>query len=333
MKLALKLLLLAAGLALFGWYVHRVGVREITAALAQLGWAAPLVLLPYLTVYFADTFGWRLSFPGKLPVGFLALMRVRWSGEAVNNVVPSAYVGGEAVKVYLLGQRGVTANLATTAAVVSKSAQTLAQLLYLAFASLVFLSIAPDQPGLRAGLVIVLAGGLATVAGLFWVQRRGLFTTLMQLCGRLKLRPGWLITRRESLLRVDETVSGFYRDHRRNFFASTAAYFAGWLLDVLEIYTVAHLLGQPITWAQALSVEAFTSVAKLMGMWIPGALGVQEGGLLLLGRAVGLPDQFCLAYALLRRAREVVFVGIGWLFLYAGHVRLGQLKANAEASP
>jgi hypothetical protein len=72
----------------------------------------------------------------------------------------------------------------------------------------------------------------------------------------------------------------------------------------------------PITWPQALCVEAFTGVAKAMGMWAPGSLGVQETGIVLLGRMAGLPDALSFTYALVRRAREVVFVLAGWALLY-----------------
>ena len=67
-------------------------------------------------------------------------------------------------------------------------------------------------------------------------------------------------------------------------------------------------------------------------MWVPGAVGVQEGGIVLLGRAVGLPEPFCLAYALLRRARELLFAAVGWGILGAGHVGLRQLRAGGAAS-
>lgn len=327
MKLVFKLLLLAAGGALLAWYVTRVGVREIAAALAPLGWTAPLVLAPYFVVYAVDALGWRLTFVGKLPVKFPALWRIRWAGEAVNNVVPSAYVGGEAVKVYLLRKRGVGTDRATAAAVVSKSAQTLAQLLFICAAAAVFLRLAPGQTGLRVALGIVLGGGLGAVAVMFWIQRRGVFATLRQLTGLLRWRPRWLEARRERLAALDATITGFYGAQRGRFLASTGAYLGGWLLDTLEIFLAAHLLGQPMTWPQALVVEAFVGVAKVMGMWIPGSLGVQEGGVLLIGRAVGLPEPFCLAYAVLRRAREAVFVGLGWLFLYGEEVSLRRLRS------
>jgi uncharacterized protein (TIRG00374 family) len=285
-------------------------------ALRRLGWLAPLILIPYFLTYVADCLGWSFAFPKKPGVPFRTLFRIRWAGESLNNIVPSAYIGGEALKVYLLQRRGVAAGIGTASAVVSKTAQTVAQVLLISFASIAFLYVGGDHPGLRAGMLLVFIAGVLIVAGLFWIQRRGLLSVLFTLAHALRLRVAAMETRRARIEEVDRTISGFYRLHPRRFFASTGFYFGGWIFDTLEIYLVSHLLGMPITWWQALCVEAFTGVAKALGMWVPGSLGVQESGIVLLGRLAGLPDTLSFAYALLRRAREIIFVVIGWMLLY-----------------
>src|SRR5438552_18867502 len=107
MKLALRLIIAGAGLALFAWFVHRTGVDTISRAFATLGWSAPLILLPYALVYFLDTVGRRLSFGCALPkaINFGTLFRIRWAGEALNNVVPSAYLVDGAMIGYLRDER------------------------------------------------------------------------------------------------------------------------------------------------------------------------------------------------------------------------------------
>jgi hypothetical protein len=40
-----------------------------------------------------------------------------------------------------------------------------------------------------------------------------------------------------------------------------------------------------------------------------------------MGKLVGLPDAFVAAYALIRRARELVFAGVGMLLFYGGQKR------------
>ena len=331
MRRALQWLALAAGLGLLGWYLSQLDWKAAGDAFRRLGWMAPLVLVPYFVVYMVDCLGWRLSFARNPPVPFWTLFRIRWSGEALNNVVPSAYIGGEALKVYLLRKRGVPASSGAASAVISKTAQTVGQLLFIVLASAIFLRLAGDQPGLRAGMSIVLAGGILAVAALFWAQRRGLLGMMMTLARVLHLKAGALESRRAKIEGIDRTILGFYRSHPRRFLASAGAYLCGWMLDTVEIMIVSRLLGMPVTWEQALCVEAFTGVAKALGMWSPGSVGVQESGIVLLGRMAGLPDALSFSYALIRRAREVAFVLGGWALLYIEEGRLMVWRNGAES--
>ena len=49
--------------------------------------------------------------------------------------------------------------------------------------------------------------------------------------------------------------------------------------------------------------------------FIPGSLGAQDGGNLLLLKAFGYSDVTGITFALLRRFREMVWIGIGLLCL------------------
>jgi hypothetical protein len=109
-KTALRILLLGLGFGLFAIYLGRSGVREVFGAFAKLGAAAPFLLIPYFAVYIVDAIGWRLAFLPPVAQRFVTFWRIRWIGEAVNNLIPSAYIGGEALKVYLLRQRGMDAH-------------------------------------------------------------------------------------------------------------------------------------------------------------------------------------------------------------------------------
>ncbi len=281
MKLALRLIIAGAGLALFAWFVHRTGIDTISRAFATLGWSAPLILVPYALVYLLDTIGWRLSFGRTLPktISFGTLFRIRWAGESLNNVVPSAYLGGEAVKVYLLHKRGM-------------------------------------QVSARAGMFAVTGAATALIAMLFWLQHRGMFSTLLALTGRLRLRIRALASRADSLRQLDWRIFDFYRSDRRRFLFIVTLYLAGWIADSLEILLVSHLAGMPMDWNQALAFEAFIGVAKALGVFAPAALGVQESGVIFLFYLFGLPSGLAAPYAITRRARELTFVLIGGSLLY-----------------
>lgn len=329
MKLALKIIVAVLGLALFAWFVQKAGPGEIARAFATLGWLAPVVLLPFGLVYLFDTLGWRFAFgKGPLGVGFGTLLRIRWAGESINTVLPSAYIGGEAAKVQLLHKRGVPRMKSASSVVAGKTAQVVAQVFFIAVGSIAGAANLPSESPAHSGMFIITALAAGLVALLLWLQRRGMFQTLTAV---LPLRA--LKNRAERLRQLDERIFEFYRKDRPHFVMSTAAYFVGWIADTLEILLVSHLLGMPIDFSQALAVEAFISVAKALGIFVPGALGVQESGIVFLCYLFGLPPALGISYAIIRRGREVVYALIGGMFLYAGGLSFRSRVATSGEVP
>lgn len=332
MKLWMRIVLLLAGLALCAALLWHADWKLIRQQLATLGWWAPLVFLPYTLVYLADSLGWKMAFgsAGTGKASFLTMARIRWSGESLNNVLPSVYVGGEALKVFLLKKHQVPISRATAAAVVSKTIQTLAQLVYLAAAAWAFSSLLPPESSMRQGLWTVMAGSLVVVALMFWIQSQGLIRIASVVAAKLRVARRFLEERREKIQKLDASIAGFYNRERGFFGMSFCAYVCGWFLDTLEIWVAAQLLGTPVTWVQALAVEAFVAVAKILGLFIPAALGVQETGIILLGRAAGFPESFCYAYAVLRRSREILFLLVGWALLSMQGISIRSLSKKGR---
>ena len=318
-KLALRLVIAGAGLALFAWFVYRTGVDTIPRAFATLGWSAPLILLPYALVYLLDTVGWRLCLSHTIPksISFGTLFRIRWAGESLNNVVPSAYLGGEAAKVYLLHKRGLPVVDGASSVIIGKTAQVLAEVIFIAFGAVAGSSILPANSPARAGMFAITGAATALIGMLFWLQHRGIFSTFLALTRRLRLRIRALTSRAESLRQLDRRILDFYRNDRRRFLSSVAFYLAGWIADSLDILLVSYLVGMPLDWSQALAFEAFIGVAKALGIFAPAALGVQESGIIFLFYLFGLPPALAAPYAIIRRARDLTFALIGGALLYA----------------
>lgn len=332
MKNVLRLLILAVGLGVFGWFVQRAGPAGIWQTISGLGWRAPLVLLPLAVVYGMETWGWRFAFGRDYPPGipYPTLYRIRLCGEAVNNVVPSGTVGGEILKVYLLHKRGANPANATTATIAGRTVQTLMQVIFITLGAAAFLHVARNHDDLRPLLIVVLILCVGLVAAMFHLQTHGMFTLLLRLATRLPWRWNALLANREKLLRIDRQVLAFYGRHRRHFLLSATAYLSAWLLDTLDVVLVAWLLGIPIQWPQALVIEAFIGVVRLLGFLVPGSIGIQETGITLVCGLVGLPAQFGPTYAIIRRGRDLSFALLGWSLLYWDESNLTVLREQVR---
>jgi putative membrane protein len=318
-KTALKGMVLTLGLGWFGWFIYRAGPAEIFNNMSRLGWLMPVVVMPYFLVYVLDTWGWYLAFGSYAAVrpAYLTLFRVRWAGESVNNVIPSGSVGGEALKVYLLHKRGFSGLAAGTSVVVAKTCQVLAQAFFIGLGALSAMTRLPARSGARTGMLLVTLAAFGVAGLIFLLQRRGMFSTLHALLARCSIRLRALETNLPKLRKLDDQTYAFYHRDRACFFRSTAAFIMGWLADALEIYVVCRLLGLPLAWTEAIAIESFISVARGVGIFVPGALGVQESGVVLLFEIFGLPVPVAVTYAILRRGRELLYVLIGGALLFA----------------
>jgi glycosyltransferase 2 family protein len=331
-KTTLRVFALLLGLGLFGWFVSRAGPGAILNQVSGLGWMVVLVLVPYAVVYGFDTWGWKLAFgkASRSKPSYWTLFRVRWAGEAVNNVIPTAYVGGEAIKVYLLHKRGISTLDAGTSVVASKTCQVLAQVFFIGLGAFLALPRLEPGSGARLGMMAVTGGALAVVAALLWLQRYGLFFCLRSGLAKLSLRVPFLEKHGEHLGKLDEQIFQFYQRDSKRFLVCTLVFLGGWMADSLEVYLICHLLGQPLAWNEAVAIEAFISVAKALGIFVPAALGVQESGVVLLFHLFGLPGPLAVTYAILRRGREVVYALAGGALLLLEETSFKSLARQLE---
>jgi len=195
---------------------------------------------------------------------------------------------------------------------------TIAEVLFilLGIALCVWLLGGSESSGQTLPAALLSVGLLAFVtAGLVFVQRQGLFTWLLDFLRRKGRKIAYLEAREERLRSLDRAVWGFYRHKRPAFCASTGLFFLGWVAEALEVYVIIWYLGGPAMALSAISIGALSVFIKSSTFFIPGSLGAQDGGNLLLLNAFGYSDVTGITFALLRRFRELVWIGIGLLCL------------------
>jgi putative membrane protein len=313
-RLGLHLIAVCGGFALLAFLVWNVGVGEIVKHLRQIGWQAPLVLLPYLGAAFCDAKGWACAIPPTSPARKTPLWRVslaRLAGEAINNLTPTANVGGEPVKVYMLQAHGLTTDAGLASVVAAKTALTISQIAFILLGLPFFLYrlgwiqvgwwLLVPLLGLAYGFVVLVVR---------W-QRRGLMGILVR--GLRRLAPRWrrLIEWQERAQRIDAHLLHFYDSNQKGFLASILYHFLGWLLGAVEVQFFFHLMGVSVSPLDAFIVESMVQPMTAAGLIIPGALGVQEAGGVFLCRLLGLDDGASLTLMALKRVREAFYNLIG----------------------
>ncbi len=309
--------LLSAGVVLFAGVLISQGLTAVLAALAVAGWGLPLVALLHLVPLVLDAASIRVMFdPRKIGSALRDSVLARWVGESANSFLPAGPIGGPVMMVRYLAQRGMPMREAAAAVTVSTTLQTLAQIVF-ALMGMALLGAHASQSSehaVRAPLLMASTVLVFCLSGFYVMQRRGFFGKVMRAVSRFAGERDWshVMSHADA---IDSAVQDAYGRAGRvaaSFFLSLA----GWLIGTAEVYLILVLVRSPVTWTDALLLESLGQAIRAAGFAIPGSLGVQEGGYLLLAPVAGLSPGTALALSLAKRSREVLLGVPGLLYLH-----------------
>jgi glycosyltransferase 2 family protein len=313
MRRLTQVLLLLAAIALV-LMLNEIGWANVGRQFLKVGYWWPLLLLPYGMMNYLSALSWslllltRTSRPSMSRLFFLRL-----AGESLNQLTPTASMGGEPYKAFRLQAEGMPWEDATASVVIQKGIMVLSLVTY------VFLGLAliPFMlPGAGAYLGTLTWGALilgTLVTAFIVVQGRNPCTSGIRLLDRFGLCPAKLKARESECAGLDAWLSGFYRKHPGRSILAFALVFLGWALHAGEVYLFFWLIDHPISWIMALSLDALSVLFAALGFMIPASLGVQDGGTILVSLGFNLGAALGAAFTIVRRLREAFWLALGLL--------------------
>ena len=320
------------GLALAAWLIHAYGLGRILDLLRHAGWLGLGAVTGFhlLQVAFSAAAWQAVAGAGEAQPRFRAYVLLRWIREGVNNLLPVAQIGGEVVTSRLLTLRGVPLAPAIAGNVADLTLEMLTQITFTLLGLGILLNTVGggDIAGTVAGgavLAALVAGGFL---GAQWLGLASLIETGLIWLGQ---RLGW--SGMGQATGLHEALIACYRAPRRVGLAA-AWHSASWLLGGVEVWLALHFLGHDVGIGAALAIESLGQALKAAGFAVPGALGVQEGGYIVICQLFGLSPEVAIALSLTKRLREVLLGApalVAWQRLEARHSHAA--SSLEEASP
>jgi uncharacterized protein (TIRG00374 family) len=325
MQKAVRFLLLAGGLALAAYLVY-ANAGAIREALGRVGWGFALYVLASSLIYLCDGAAWHFNFvKGQPPVGFLRLFSMRMAGEALNKVTPLASMGGEPLKALLLTRTGSTLRDAAASVAISKNCITLAQIAFIFVTVAMALPLFPSKAGMLLGFAafpgLVFAAMIVTAILDLSLRRR---QKLQAYASREtpEVDPSAKKSMKQEMIAMWAQCADFYWENPRASMTAFILFFMGWAGGAVEMWVGARLLGLELSPYEALVMEGLLVSINMATFFIPANAGAQEGGLAFLAPLMGMSTPDGIALAVLRRCRDVVWIGYGLLYLFVTEGRV-----------
>jgi uncharacterized protein (TIRG00374 family) len=301
----------ALGAALFAYILYGFGSHRVWLDLQSIGWRfVPIVALEVL-VSGANARAWWHTLPRQTRRGaFPRLFLVQLAGSALNETAPGAPLYGEPAKVLFLRERSPVS--VTTASLLSvKLAQALGRVLFIIVGLLAASwSLKFDRLPVRSlsvAFVLIAAG-----VGMFMaLQLRGFSGLTRRVSSRVHFLGSWVGRMEHGLQRMDKHLQELYRSRPLDFVASVMLVLAGLCVGIVQIWLMIRWIGLRPDWFSSLTIEAFSVLVSFVSFVVPGALGIQEGGKVLIFAALGLPVAAGVTVGAACRVNNILNMAIG----------------------
>jgi len=310
-----RMLLSGSGLLLLGYLVSRVGLVTVLEQVVRFGpWFLVIVGLGFAWI-FLQAWAWyiiqRVHFR---PIPLLHLFKARIISDTLNTLLPSANVGGDAARPFLI-RRHAPLRESLPGVLVDKTVEVFGATAFLVTGFLLspLLLRLPDWMTIAAAAcLLVTAAGLAF---LVIVQRKGVLWTLGRIA-RVFPRVRRFIGGRERYIRELDTNLQLLQGSRGPLTAAAVLHYAARALGAVEILVIMRVLGTGMSALQALFTSTGVTLINTAFFIVPGQFGVMESAHVLALKSLGYTAALGLSLGLIRRVRKLATAAAG-LVLYA----------------
>jgi uncharacterized protein (TIRG00374 family) len=312
MKKNIARLSVLAGIIIFVVIIYTIGPEKVWQSIKQISLESFLILVLLRILYWAlRTISWKVvldEYEGR--ASLMNLFIARMCGHAVSQLTPTAQVGSETTRIFMADCSDRKISVASV--VVDKTIEFLTVIAFTLLGVFVIFFRIPLPPKFKT--VIIGGASLATilVLFLFFKQKKGLLTWIIDSLAKIKIRPKFLERNREKIRETDEQISIFYRKHPGAFLKVFFLYSLLIMLWVTEIHLNLLFIGANISWLDSFIVTALGNLAFIFP-FIPGSIGIYEVTYVTLFVLLGQGPEVGLTLVLIRRIIALLLAGFGLL--------------------
>jgi putative membrane protein len=301
-----------AGLVFGTAIIAYFGFGEVLTALGTIGWGGFAIILIYqLALYLLLGACWWVIAPPPRD-RFRAFVWGRLVRDSGSEVRPLAQVGGVVLGARAATLLGPSMAISTATTIVDITIEVLAQLGYTLLGVALLARVHP-QATLIYPVAIGIALGIVGILGFILLQRRG--AALVEKTSQ-KLATRWFRGSALSAQPLIEAIDRVYAQ-RGSLVAGFFLHLGGWIANAIEAWIALKLMGINLDIAAVITIESLLYAIRSVAFAIPNAVGVQEGGYVMLGALFGLSPDMALALSLLKRGRDIT-IGVPVLLLWQG---------------
>lgn len=323
-----------AGLSLLAVLIYRIGYEKILESLSAVGWGFLVVLSLNVTRHLCRAASLYLSIePQHRATGYWSVAAARFGGEAVNFFSFAGPFLGDATKAFLL-KKDLPLTHGASAVIIDNILYYLSVILVILIGvATLIIGFGSGGAGVANALILIVIFSVLGFSALVLAIRHRItpLSWLLKQLARKDKAPAFLLKKQQGILDVENNVFRFYHDRKADFFKVFGISLCVHVFSVAEVYLALQFLGYPTTVATAFITESLTKVINVVFSFVPGTIGVYEGGNGVILEILGFTVATGVALALVRRGAILFSTTVGLIILvWRGAARGAKHIARSE---
>jgi len=299
------------GIGILALIIYKIGLDDIWHNISQISLFNFFILVGLRILYWLlRTICWKVIldvYEGK--TSLLNLFKARMAGHSVSQLTPTAMIGSEATRIYMVNCSSKKVSLASV--IVDKTIEFLV-VVFFTILGVVMVLFRISLP-VKLKIIFIIGVLFAIFLVLFFVikQKQGLFGWLINILSKLRIKPKFIEKYKNKIIETDEHISGFYKTNKSAFFKSFLLYGLLIMLWTTEIHLGLMYIGiNNVEFIDSFLITVLGNLAFVFP-FIPGSLGVYEATYIGLFAIFGMSAGAALTLVLIRRLIALLLAGFG----------------------
>ncbi len=314
------------GLAVLILMVTQLDFNQVGEGVSRAGYWFAAVIVLWAFLYIFNAAAWWVIIKTTSdrsredkPLHFGWIYKIVISGFALNYATPGGLMGGEPYKIMMLSPK-IGTERATSTVLLHTMTHIFSHFWFWLISCLLF--VFTESVDILMALFLIAVTTFCCAAIWFFLKgyKRGIANSLFRILSHIPFikdkAKTFIGNHSEQLITIDRQIASLHNHNPRTFILAVALELICRIISALEIYFVLLVI-MPVEadYIQSILILAFTSLLANMLFFIPFQLGGREGGFLISASGLQLSASAGIFVALIVRLRELIWTGIGLLFI------------------
>lgn len=330
----LQAVFLVLGLILFVYIIYSVGVGQIFSSIRLVGFGFILIILVSAVRHLLRSIAWLNCIEeDHRKIKLLDLFNVRLAGDAVRLLSFTGPVLGETSKAVLIRKRLPMVH-GMSSIIIENLTYTIGVIFVVITGLVLFIVNFSTKSSVKwMGAVMSISMLIALIGGQYLISRRIMAFSRLGRWLALKTDIPWFKSQAEGIEATETKIHDFYNRRGSTFYLVLLLDLAANLVNILEVYLILYFIGVNVNLMLSYIIEVMMKVVNILFFFVPGQIGVLEGGNALVFRALGLAASAGVTLSLIEKIRTLFWGGYGLaIWMHTFHKRSGDKRRNAAVA-